>query len=141
MNTNEIKNSIAYCGLICKLCFLASQCDGCKTENNKCDKNCSDTGCFQKICCENKKYNGCWECEKIYECNEGIYNLGNMSKIKAFAICIREDGVEEFIKNIIRNIEKGLRVEKGKDFDNKEIKEVLKMIRNPGSGKLVNDGI
>lgn len=130
MNRVELIDSIAYCGLICKLCFLANKCDGCKALNNICDRNCSDNGCFQKICCEKKEIDGCWNCENIYTCENGIYSLGNLSKIKAFAICIREDGKDLFINNIIKNMEKGWSVEKGKDYDNKTISEILSMIRD-----------
>jgi hypothetical protein len=121
--------SIAYCGLICKLCFLADECDGCKTQNNRCDRNCSDAGCFQKQCCETKNLAGCWECDDIYACEEGIYAQGGYSKVKAFAICMKEDGVDSFIRNILRNMEKGWSVEKGKDYDGKPIAKVLAMIR------------
>ncbi|MCW8799711.1 MAG: hypothetical protein OQK71_02170, partial [Desulfobacter sp.] len=51
MEKKELISSIAYCGLICKLCFLASKCDGCKTANNICDRNLADKGCPQKECC------------------------------------------------------------------------------------------
>ena len=125
----ELSNSIAYCGLICRLCHLADKCDGCKTNNNTCERNCSDKGCYQKICCKNKNLDGCWECDELYSCEEGIYSQGNFSKVKAFAICIKEDGKELFIKNIMKNTKKELSVEKGKDYDNKTIDTVLKMIR------------
>ena len=127
---DELLGSIAYCGLICKLCFLADKCDGCKTVNNTCERNCSEQGCYQKKCFENKKIEGCWQCEDIYSCENGIYELGKYSKIKAFAICMKEDGKEYFITRIIENIKKGLSVEKGKDYDYKTISEVLGMIRN-----------
>jgi len=53
-----------------------------------------------------------------------------MSKIKAFSICIREDGIDSFINSVIVNMKKGLSVEKGKDYDGKSIDIVLKMLRN-----------
>ena len=124
----ELSDSIAFCGLICKLCIFSVKCDGCKTKSNNCERNCSDNGCYQKICCERKQISGCWECEKIYACEKGIYSLGNYSKVKAFAICIKESGKETFVKNIIKNMKKGWSVEKGKDYDNKTIDNVLKMI-------------
>ena len=57
-----------------------------------------------------------------------IYSNGN-TKVKAFAIAIREDGKEKFITHIVRNIGKGRSVEKGKDFDGKPVDEVLAMLR------------
>ena len=124
----EREGSIAYCGLVCRLCFLADKCDGCKTLNNRCERNCSDPGCFQKQCCENNNRDGCWECADVYICEKGIYSNGN-TKVKAFAIAIREEGKERFISHILRNISRGRSVEKGKDFDGRSIDEVLAMLR------------
>ena len=129
MTSDEVIKSIAYCGLMCKLCFQGAKCRGCKSSNNLCLEDLSDEGCYQKKCCISKGYDGCWQCDEIYTCVEGIYSLGNMSKIKAFAICMKEDGQGYFVEQILKNIERGLSVEKGKDFDNKPIKEVLGMIR------------
>lgn len=128
MKTDLIE-SVAYCGLICKLCFQASKCDGCKTENNNCERNLSEQGCFQKECCIQNGFQGCWECDNIRNCNEGIYELGDMSKIKAFAICIMEDGIETFMNSVLRNMKSGMSVEKGKDYDNKKIDKVLQLLR------------
>ena len=124
----DLEGSIAYCGLVCRLCFLADKCDGCKTQNNRCERNCSDQGCFQKQCCEAGNRDGCWECADIYRCEKGIYSNGN-HKVKAFAIAIREDGKENFISHIMRNIARGRSVEKGKDFDDRSVDEVLAMLR------------
>ena len=77
-----------------------------------------------------KGYEGCWECSELYSCEKGIFSAANMSKIKAFSICIREDGIAAFIANVTRNMQKGLSVEKGKDYDGKTIEEVLKLLRN-----------
>lgn len=129
MKPDTLAHSVAFCGLICKLCFLASKCDGCKTANNRCDRNCSDAGCHQKSCCEKSGFTGCWECPSLDSCVEGIYAEGNRSKVKAFAIAIREDGMERFTRNVIAAMDRGLSVEKGKDFDDHTIPEVLSMLR------------
>ncbi len=131
-NAQGLIAGIAYCGLICPLCFLAEKCDGCKTDNNRCDRNCSDEGCYQKTCCEARGLEGCWQCDGLAACTEGIYSEGDRSKIKAFARCIQEDGAASFIGNILKNIEKGWSVEKGRDYDGKSVAEVLAMIRGPG---------
>jgi len=129
-NNQNIINSLSYCGLICDLCFNRDKCDGCKKLNNICKKNCSVKACYQKNCCLEKGLNGCWECSNIYECLEGIYALDDISKVKAFAICIREDGQQKFIEYVLKNMDNyGWSVEKGKDYDNKTIKEVLLMLR------------
>lgn len=125
-----IENSIAYCGLICKLCFLREKCDGCKAADNKCERDCSDKGCFNKQCCQGNGFDGCWECSNLENCNNGIFELGDYSKIKAFSIYIQKNGKEDFIQKILRNEKNGLSVEKGRDYDNKSISEVLKLIEN-----------
>lgn len=124
-----LAESVSFCGLICRLCFMADKCDGCKADINLCEKNCSDEGCFNRSCCEAKDIKGCYECPEIYTCIQGIFSLGDMSKIKAFSICIREDGIDSFISSVVSNMKKGLSVEKGKDYDGKKIEEVLKMLR------------
>ena len=130
INNSKLSKSIAYCGLICRLCFLANKCDGCRSDKNLCEKNCSDEGCLNRNCCESKGIKGCYECGELYTCTQGIFSFGNMSKIKAFSICIREDGIDSFISSVVANMKNGLSVEKGKDYDGKKIDEVLKMLRN-----------
>jgi|GEM_PF-2897328 len=44
-------------------------------------------------------------------------------------MCIKEDGQKKFMEYVLRNVENGWSVEKGKDYDNKTIKEVLLMLR------------
>jgi len=125
----ELAEYVSFCGLICRLCFMADKCDGCKADINLCEKNCSDEGCFNRSCCEAKCLKGCYDCSEIYSCTQGIFSLGDMSKIKAFSICIREDGIDSFISSVVSNMKKGLSVEKGKDYDGKKIDEVLEMLR------------
>ncbi|MBI9050805.1 MAG: DUF3795 domain-containing protein [Anaerolineaceae bacterium] len=129
MASQQLMDSIAYCGLICHLCFRAHECSGCKAPINLCEHNCADEGCFQKLCCEQNGYTGCWECAQLRHCTEGIYQLGEMSKIKAFAICIQEDGLAAFAKYVLRNERAGLSVEKDRDYDGLPIFEVLNLLR------------
>lgn len=130
MDDSHLILSIAYCGLICKLCFQAEKCDGCKSEINRCDRNLSDVGCFQKECCNSKGFSGCWECSELHNCSNGIYSLNNYSKVKAFALFIQKNGKEVFIKAVRNNMKKGLSVEKGKDYDNLEIEKVHAILRS-----------
>jgi len=129
MNTTKIEESISYFGLICTFCFQGNKCLGCKSTNNLCDQDLSDVGCFQKKCCSKQFFDGCWQCSKLEACQEGIFSLGNYSKIKAFAMCIQKYGKEYFIAQIVNNMKNGLSVEKGKDYDNKTIEEVLGIIK------------
>lgn len=127
--TNEaIEQSIAYCGLICAFCFQGEKCKGCKSTDTHCAYDLSDDGCYQKQCCIQKGYDGCWQCRDIVTCEKGIYSLGEYSKIKAFALYIKEQGKGAFIQRICINKDRGLSVEKGKDYDNLPITAVLEMI-------------
>ncbi len=128
----EITGSIAYCGLICKLCHLSSVCDGCKSTDNNCPKYLSEEGCFQHECCLKKNLNGCWECEE-FPCDNDMYSIESDQKIKAFARCIKEDGAEQFIQYVLDNKERGIDVAIGKDYDNKTEAEVLKLLRTGAS--------
>src|SRR5659263_20367 len=68
----EIKNSIAYCGLICKLCHFSSTCDGCKS-----DFGCEEwEDCVHRKCCIEKNINGCWECEEA-PCDKKMFANGH----------------------------------------------------------------
>jgi hypothetical protein len=125
-----IAESVASCGLICRLCFLADRCDGCKSAINRCEGNCSDEGCFQKACCQANGYAGCWLCTDLERCTEGIYRDGSRSKVRAFALCIRQDGLEAFIGHVLRSQQAGLRVEKGGDYDGLPADVVLRLLRS-----------
>ncbi|MGL6119114.1 MAG: hypothetical protein ACRC0V_01285 [Fusobacteriaceae bacterium] len=62
ISKEEIKDRIAYCGLLCALCDYGKTCN-CKTGNH-CGKRLSPAGCFQYECCKKNNLNGCWECDK-----------------------------------------------------------------------------
>jgi hypothetical protein len=128
MDYTNIENSIAYCGLICKLCFLREKCDGCKTLSTQCRHDHSDQGCYNKQCSQEKRLDGCWECSELETCHNGIFEAGDYSKIKAFSLYIQGNGKKHFIQKIMANETKGLSVEKGKDYDHKHISEVFRMI-------------
>ncbi len=128
MNKQNIVSSIAYCGLICKLCHLSDECDGCKSKNNRCSKYLSSTGCYQFKCCVEKTINGCWECAE-FPCNKDMYSDTYSPKIRAFARCIREDGIEKFASYILDAIKRGLDIRKEGDLDLKIEREVLDILR------------
>lgn len=88
----------------------------------------SDQGCYQKQCCIAKSLDGCWQCEDLHQCSQGIYNQDNFSKVKAFALYLQKRGPDSFVSAILRNMEKGLSVEKGKDYDNLEVTEVHRLL-------------
>lgn len=129
LKKTELAESVAYCGLVCRLCFLANACDGCKAVDNRCERDRSDEGCAQKKCCQAKSLSGCWECPTLASCEVGIYGQGKFSKVKAFALCIQGDGLDRFIDGMIGCIQRGLNPEKGKDLDNRTVTETMSLIR------------
>ena len=129
LDPQQLMQSIAYCGLICHLCFLSAKCDGCKSDKSLCEHDMSDKGCFQKQCCIAKAFEGCWECAQLWNCKEGIFEQDNFSKVKAFSLYIQKVGKASFIADVVRNTESGLSVEKGKDYDNLEIGQVHKLLK------------
>ena len=120
METKAIRESLAYCGLICKLCSSTEECDGCKQTASK--------SCYQKTCCLEQHLNGCWECAK-FPCHEGMYRNEDNPKVKAFAQCVREDGAEKFIEYVMENMQAGLSVQGGKDYDFRPVDDVLQLLR------------
>jgi len=128
MDRDRIIKSIAYCGLICELCHQANECDGCKSEKNNCGKHLSDAGCFQRICCIKKNINDCWECDN-FPCDKDMYSNNHDPKIKAFARCIKEDGVENFINCVLENNKRGLDIKYQGDYDFRNETEVLALLR------------
>lgn len=129
MNHEAAKRSVSYCGLVCSLCFLARECDGCRADHTCCERDRSDDGCFQRDCCRATGIEGCWQCDRLDTCVEGIYALGDLSKVKSFATCIRQDGLDSFVACVLANEASGLSVEKGRDYDGFPIAEVLRILR------------
>lgn len=128
MNTKQIADSIAYCGLICGLCQPEQTCS-CKGKNH-CGKRLSPKGCYQYDCCRGKGLDGCWECEQA-PCGKDMLAPEKV-KLRAFVQCIKEDGIERFSKYITANIERGIVYHRAGimgDYDLKTEKEVLELLR------------
>lgn len=127
-NNGSIENSLAYCGLVCFLCYPNGGCS-CKTDNH-CGKRLSTEGCYQYNCCTSKKINGCWEC-KDAPC--GIDMLApNKVKLRAFIRCIKEDGIENFSKYIETNKRRGIVYHQSGilgDYDLETEEAVLRLLR------------
>ena len=110
MKADQIKNSIAYCGLICLLCRDESECS-CKADNN-CGKRMSPEGCFQHDCCTTKGFNGCWECPDA-PCDKDMFTpiepgrISSRRKLRAFITCMKEDGIDRFAQYITDSVGRG----------------------------------
>jgi hypothetical protein len=71
----------------------------------RCEKVCKEGGgssdCKIRICCQMKKLEGCWECEKFEDCDtlawlkpvNGEVNINNIKKI-------RTKGIDKFIEEM-----------------------------------------
>jgi hypothetical protein len=130
----SIAASAAYCGLVCRLCFRAAECDGCRAAQSRCERDLSDSGCPNKECCRARGLAGCWECPELDGCSKGMYESGASPKVRAFAICIRDDGASALVSRALANARRGWSVEKGGPYDGKSVPEVLRMLREGPAG-------
>jgi len=123
----DMKDSIAYCGLVCDFC-MPGKCS-CKN-NNHCGKRLSKEGCYQYTCCKGKNIDGCWECDKA-PCGRDMMAKEHV-KIKAFVRCMKEDGVERFCEYLKRNRDNGVVYHRdgiNGDYDLDSEEKVLKLLR------------
>ena len=129
MDIKKVSNSIGYCGLVCALCHLADKCDGCKSNNNCCGRRLSNAGCYQYKCCVEKKINGCWECQD-FPCDKDMFSNSHDIRLRAFARCAKEEGLEKLAEYVLRNQQNGILYGHNKDYDNLGSEEaVLKLLR------------
>lgn len=134
MDIIQIKNSIAYCGLICGLCRPDGSC-GCKGDNH-CGKRLSPQGCYQYNCCTSKEINGCWECSKV-PCDVNMLAPEKI-KLRAFVRCIKEDGIDQFAEYIAANDAQGIVYHRCGiigDYDLNTEEAVLALLRNDKGGR------
>lgn len=125
-SVDNIKDSIAYCGLVCKLCNSgkSGQCKGCREKND---------GCSIKSCAQDKKINGCWECNE-FPCDEGMFkNKRNM----AFLKCAKKEGVHKLAEYLKKNADNGIEYHKEDgskgDYDILDSEDaILEVLRNKG---------
>jgi len=131
MDREKIVKSIACCGLVCDLCHLAGECDGCRNTASKCGTHSEQWGgCLHRRCCAEKKLDGCWECME-FPCGREMFDTDRHDvKIAACVRCIREDGKDRFIACVVENENHGIRYGFRKDYDSLGSDEaVLKLLR------------
>jgi hypothetical protein len=116
MTAKEISDNIGYCGLVCSFCHLSESCGGCKTSNNCCSKNLSETGCFQYDCCVSKKLNGCWECSD-FPCNHDMFSESHDVRLRAFVRLAKEEGIQKLAEYVLKNQQNGILYGHNKDYD------------------------
>lgn len=102
---------IAYCGFSCDHCFLGQWCGGCRSGYNCCSfATISEGGvCANVSCCQEKGFDGCWECNELEKCGKGYYSNTNEYMAKASAMFIRRYGKEKYIPMMERAEANGIR--------------------------------
>lgn len=97
----EIKDSIAYCGLVCKLCNegKSGKCIGCR---GKC------SGCSIMECAQDKKINGCWECNE-FPCDNGMFKN---KRNRVFLQIAKEEGLHSLATYLKKNYDQGIEYHK-----------------------------
>ena len=92
---------IAYCGFSCNHCFLGQWCGSCRTSYNACSfATCfEDKVCPNAACCQDKNFDGCYECDELEACTKGFYTPENdgANAAKAQAMFIRKHGKKTFL--------------------------------------------
>lgn len=128
MDKRELILSIAYCSLVCRLCHLTDECDGCRAAGNRCPANSErERGCYHRNCCVNKGIDGCWECDD-FPCKNQMFVGPTKGEIKGFCRCIKEDGARKFIEYILANQKKGIPYGR-KGYGDKDENEVIRILR------------
>lgn len=93
---------IAYCGFSCNHCFLSEWCGSCRTAYNTCSfaTVSPDGKCPNAACCQEKGFDGCYDCDMLETCEKGFYIPSNdgANAAKAQALYIRKHGKKEFLK-------------------------------------------
>ncbi len=95
-------DTIARCGFSCNHCFLSEWCGSCRTCYNVCSfATCSPNGkCPNVSCCEERGFDGCYDCPDLEKCTHGFYTPENdgANAAKAQALYIRRYGKKQFLK-------------------------------------------
>jgi hypothetical protein len=123
MDIDELSKSVAYCGLVCGLCPPPRACE-CRTSPKP-----SEADCYQRNCCVEKGFDGCWECDE-FPCDKGYFAEGNMWRGLNIASvqCVRDIGKEGLVKLILAH--HGETNYHG-FYMHKDPEEVLRMLHDP----------
>ncbi len=109
MDNKEILQGIGYCGLVCMFC---NGCDSCRDKDQGIQVE--EIECYHKRCAMMSDLNGCWECEK-FPCSAG--NMFNNIRVRTFVQFIKEEGIETFIKCIMKNQQNGIKYGEANEYD------------------------
>jgi hypothetical protein len=95
---------IGCCGAYCGRCKVLEEnaCKGCKLGYINGERDISKAKCKIKICCINKKFFSCADCDEYNSCEiiQGFHNKNGYKykKYKEAIIFIRENGYERFLE-------------------------------------------
>lgn len=130
LTVQQVKDSIAYCGLVCAFCHEAPHCGGCKSNANYCGKRLSADGCYHYRCCREKGLSGCWECD-IGPCDRDMFSEQHDIRNRTFVKCARLEGIEKLAEYVLRNQEAGIQYGWNRDYDRLGSEEaVLDLLHN-----------
>ena len=122
---------IACCGFSCNHCFLSAWCGSCRTDYNVCSfaTTFPDGKCPNVLCCKEKGYDGCYECDDLANCEKGFYASGNdgANAAKAQAFYIRKHGKKEFLK-VHDRLHKKYDFSKTQEILGKDFREGLRIL-------------
>lgn len=98
---------IGYCGNHCEYCFF-TECGGCKSKNpsDSYANLFADKKCPNAVCCENKNITGCWQCNKLVDCNRGFFGSGE-TDAKAYSLYIKKYDTAKYTDAILNLMNKG----------------------------------
>ena len=88
-----------YCGLVCEMCKDDKNCIGCHQGGCKDKENCKNY-----VCCQNKHYQGCYECP-LFPCQDSILHK---LRIRTFCRFIQKYGEKELISCLKNNEKAGI---------------------------------
>ncbi|KYC52457.1 MAG: hypothetical protein AMQ22_00793 [Candidatus Methanofastidiosum methylothiophilum] len=95
---------IGCCGAYCKTCpaLINESCRGCKLGYDTGDRDIHKAKCQMKICCINKKYETCSDCQEYNTCEiiQGFYSKNGYkyNKYKQATEYIKKYGYAKFIE-------------------------------------------
>ena len=131
MDKQALIESIAYCGLVCGLCHLSTDCDGCKNTAKLCSRS---EVCYQRTCCLQRGLQGCWECAE-FPCGEDMHGPTHDLRIRAFVAFIKTEGAVTLVNCLARNEARGIHYGHNRDYDGKSCEEeVIQLLKTGLSG-------
>ena len=94
-----MNKGVGYCGLVCEMCQDDKDCIGCHQGGCKDKENCKNY-----VCCQNKHYQGCYECP-LFPCQDSILHK---LRIRTFCRFIQKFGEKELISCLKNNEKAGI---------------------------------